>query len=193
MFATIFMPFWLQLGAILGLKLEPSWLLKSSKSRPKRLPRRTWEPEPPQTSKIRPKWPPDPKNEAPDPPCGIDFDINFGYTNQFLKPFWKRFCTIYWLDFWLFLLVDLMPCCLPFRRDGGTRLCCAVGYSLQLAQMFYYEIMTHNEPLWGRLNSIGEIRCLAGSSVDVLIRAAASAVRPLQYDGSSWTQIPAVL
>ena len=51
-FASIFIPFWLQLGAILGLKLEPSWLLTSPKSRPRCLPRRTWEPEPAQTPKL---------------------------------------------------------------------------------------------------------------------------------------------
>ena len=55
-FASMFTPFWQQLGAILGLKLEPSWLLKSPKSRPERLPRRIWEPEPAQTPKMAPKW-----------------------------------------------------------------------------------------------------------------------------------------
>ena len=179
------MPCWLQLGTISGFKLEPSWLLKSTKSRPKRLPRRTWEPEPPQTSKIDPKWPPRPPKMRPQTPhlgsiltSLLDIQTNlFKHFENDFAPFtgWIFDCFLYCMGLWIWCRVAYLVSVM-----ARTRLYCTVGYSLQLAQMFYYEIMTHNGALWGRLNSIGEIRRLASSSVDVLIRAAASAVRPLQ-------------
>ena len=39
------MPFWLQVGPILGLKLGPFWVPKSFRSRPRRFPRHGREPE----------------------------------------------------------------------------------------------------------------------------------------------------
>ena len=67
-FASIFVPFWLQLGTLLGLKMESSWPLKSAKSRPRRLPRRTWERKPAQTFKMAPKCSPSSPQECPRPP-----------------------------------------------------------------------------------------------------------------------------
>ena len=54
------LPIGLQLGAILGHKLEQVWQSKSRKSRPKHLPRRIREPGPTQTPKMAPKWRPQP-------------------------------------------------------------------------------------------------------------------------------------
>ena len=67
-FASIFIPFWLQLGAFLGLKLEPSWPLKSAKSRPRRHPRRAWERKPAQTFNMAPKFCPSSPPRAPTTP-----------------------------------------------------------------------------------------------------------------------------
>ena len=71
-FASIFIPFWLQHGSLLGLKLESSWPLESAKSRPRSLPRRTWERKPAQTFKMAPKCSPSSPQERPrtpqDPP-----------------------------------------------------------------------------------------------------------------------------
>ena len=64
--ASTFERFVFPLEAILGPKLEPSWLRESPRSRPRRLPRRVWEPESVQAPKMFPKWSPrSPKMKPP--------------------------------------------------------------------------------------------------------------------------------
>ena len=82
-FSSIFTPFRLQLGTFLGPKLEPSWLWKSPKSRPKRLPRRVWEPEPTQTPKMTPKW-------SPRPPKMMPQTLHFGSILVLILVIFKR-------------------------------------------------------------------------------------------------------
>ena len=74
--ASIFMPFCVQLGPILSLNLEPSWLPGAPQIASQDAFGSQNPPRPP-------KWvqndAPAPQNEARDPPFWIAFDVNFGY------------------------------------------------------------------------------------------------------------------
>ena len=74
--ASILMPFWDQLGPILGFNLEPSWLPGAPQIASQDAFGSQNPPRPP-------KWvqndAPAPQNEARDPPFLIEFDVNFGY------------------------------------------------------------------------------------------------------------------
>ena len=114
-FSSIFTPFWLQLRTLLGPKLDPSWLWKSTKSHPKRLPRRIWEPEPAQTPKMTPKW-------SPRPPKMMPQTLHFGSILVLILVIFK------WLIHCdLFFNLGSYWCRFQVKRGGGYAALLRVG------------------------------------------------------------------
>ena len=126
-------------GALLGLKLEPSWRFKTPKSRPQRFPRRIWGPEPAQTFNKAPKWNPRRSKRMPQ-------TLHFGSILVLILLIKKNLSTAIFLQFGVILMSissqarwrvrssaarwirRARPCACAWRTESDTLTSCSSSF-----------------------------------------------------------------